>query len=253
MNQIKKDNVYAQEAGAKISQIKELIEKIKFEVKLKLVRGHEDPTGQHNIQLLKYLIKECGIKSRETAVNIRNFERANNMKYYGNYALMHKGNVVSRAVQETMQVIDGNRAEQEYGKKKIGCGCDFVDAEARNVFNSKVATPPMIKCAHGFNHFGLRDSMIKDNMVEAHCLRCERVETWDHVVKCSETIDIRKVFVEKLLLEILKNKDEVEANLIMSFFKDILRCLEDGTKEDCETNQYHVGMKELFRGYAALD
>ena len=46
MNQIKKSNACAQEAGAEISRIKELIEKIKFEVKLKLVRGHEDPTGQ---------------------------------------------------------------------------------------------------------------------------------------------------------------------------------------------------------------
>ena len=43
VNQIKKSNVYTQEAGAEISRIKELLEKIKFDVKLKLVRGHEDP------------------------------------------------------------------------------------------------------------------------------------------------------------------------------------------------------------------
>ena len=105
-----------------------------------------------------------------------------------------------------------------------------------------------MKCAHGFNHFGLRDSMINDNMVEAYCPRCESVEKWDHVVKCSETIDMRKTFMEKLLVEILKNKDEVEVNLTMSFGEDILRNLEYDTEEDYETNQQHVGMKELFRG-----
>ena len=121
------------------------------------MRGHEDPTEQCSVQLLKCLIKKCDMKSRDARVNIINFEKVTDVKWYGNYAPMHKGNVVSREVQETIRVIDGKIAEKQCGKKKIGLRCDFVDAEARNVFNSKVVTASMIKCAHGFNHFGLRD------------------------------------------------------------------------------------------------
>ena len=43
---------------------------------------------------------------------MRNYERITNIKYYGNYALMCKGIVVSRAIQEVIQVIDRKRAEQ---------------------------------------------------------------------------------------------------------------------------------------------
>ena len=51
----------------------------------------------------------------------------------------------------------------------------------------------------------------------------------------------------------LKNKEEVEVNSIMSFCEEILRYLEDGLKEDHETNQYYVRIKSFFRGYAVLD
>ena len=46
VNQIKKSDVCGQEAGAKIEWIKELIEKIKFEIKLKLERQGSAYTHQ---------------------------------------------------------------------------------------------------------------------------------------------------------------------------------------------------------------
>ena len=94
----------------------------------------------------------------------------------------------------------------------------------------------MIKCAHGFNQFGLRDSMINENMVEVYCPRCDSIETWDHVIRYPEMIAMRKKFMEKLLLEMLKNRDDVEVNLIMSFCEDILQYLEDDIEDEYETN-----------------
>lgn len=94
------------------------------------------------------------MKSRDARVNIRNFERVTNVKHYGNHTLMHKGTIVSRVMQETIRVIDRKKADQQHGEQNEGCRYESVDAEARNVFNSKVVTPSMIKCAHGFNHFG---------------------------------------------------------------------------------------------------
>ena len=74
------------------------------------------------------------------------------------------------------------------------------------MFNSKVATPSVIKCVCTFNRFGLRNSIINNNIAEACCPRCESVETWDRAVKCSEAVNMRKKFMEKLLLEMLKKK-----------------------------------------------
>ena len=35
---------------------------------------------------------------------------------------------------------------------------------------------------------------------------------------------------------------------MLSFVEDMLRCLENAENEECETNQYLIGMKELFLG-----
>ena len=49
MSHLRRTNDYAQESGAEISRIKELLQRIKFEVKIKLVRGHENPTQQFDL------------------------------------------------------------------------------------------------------------------------------------------------------------------------------------------------------------
>ena len=137
--------------------------------------------------------------------------------------------------------------ERRYAKKKLGYKYDFIDTKARNLFNSNEVTPSIIKYAHRFNHFGLRDSMINNNMVEAYCLRCDNIETWDHVIKCKETIKLRKEFIEKLLVELLKQRaDGVDMNVIIAFYENILRYLEEEEEEEYKTNQNYVGMKELF-------
>ena len=76
---------------------------------------------------------------------------------------------------------------------------------------------------------------------------------WDHVVKCKETINLRKEFIEDLLLKMIKNKGTVNVNEIISFCEDILVCLENDYKDKHETNQQHVGMIELFRKHVVND
>lgn len=88
-------------------------------------------------------------------------------------------------------------------------------------------------------------------MIDDHCPRCQEVETWDHVIKCKETIILRKEFMKKLLLELLKNREFVDVNEIMSFCEDILVHLENDQEVEYETNQQCIGMMELFRGCVA--
>ena len=47
MRNILKSNEYAQEAGAEISMIKRLLRKIKFDVNIHLVCGHENEIEQY--------------------------------------------------------------------------------------------------------------------------------------------------------------------------------------------------------------
>ena len=108
------------------------------------------------------------------------------------------------------------------------------------MFKLKDVTPSMLKCSHGFNHYGVRDSMFNDNMVEAYCPRCESIETWDHVARCPRTIEMRKKFMQNLMLEMLKNREKVEVNAMMPMCEDML-------------NQHHVGMAELFRSFVMID
>ena len=55
--------------------------------------------------------------------------------------------------------------------------------------------------------------------------------------------------MEKLLLKLLKNKGKVNVNEIMSFCEDILLYLNSKDEDEYETNQIHLGMKNIFRGY----
>ena len=57
---------------------------------------------------------------------------------------------------------------------------------------------------------------------------------------------MRKEFIEKLLLKMLKNKGVIDINEIMSFCEDILDYLEGDDEEEHETNQHLVEMIELF-------
>ena len=129
--------------------------------------------------------------------------------------------------------------------------------EERNTFQTGKVTTSMIKCAHGFNHYGLREAIINDDMVESMCPWCEKVETWDHVIKCQNTIEIRKEFIKEIVIELARNKPkEVHIEEIMSFVEDTLRCLENEEEEEDEEheiNQQHVGMQELFRGCVVID
>ena len=79
----------------------------------------------------------------------------------------------------------------------------------------------------------------------------------NHNIKCKEIIAIKKNFIEKLLIELMRNKREADANKVIGFCKDILQCLEEERENkiegEYERNQHSIGMKEQFRGYIARD
>ena len=99
------------------------------------------------------------------------------MKFYGNYELKREKGVKLRAINEIMWIIDTEYSENEYVKKKHGYKYDFIDKKARNTFKVGRVIISMIKYVYGYNHYGKRDKMINDYMVETICPRCELIKT----------------------------------------------------------------------------
>ena len=79
--------MYAQEAGAEIAMIKKLLEKIKFEVEIELVRGYEKEIETYRQQTLKHLICECNQSARRTREEIYKRDNISNIKFYSSYSL----------------------------------------------------------------------------------------------------------------------------------------------------------------------
>ena len=145
--------------------------------------------------------------------------------------------------------------EKQRTEKKHRCKADFIDVEARNTFQVNKVITSIIKCAHGCNHYGLRDALINNNVVEANCPQCDQLETSDHVIRHSHTIKMRREFIKELATELVKKKPEgANVEMIISFAEDIMHCFEQEENEDkYETNQHFIGMKELFRGHMVVD
>jgi len=251
MSAIKKSNEYVKESGAEIARIKRLLKKIKFDIEINLIRGHENNIGEYRRNPTKHLIKNCDARARIKRENIEIEESENNIKWYGNYALTRNNVAQIQSTNAVLRMIDAQEEELRYAKKKYGYKVDFIDLEARNTFSVNKVTTSMIKCANGFNYYGLRHAMINNNMIEANCPRCNQVETWDHVVWCSDTVRLRREFITELLLELLAERnEEVSIDNIMAFGEDIVQYLEyEEDEEEYETSQWLIGMKELFRGY----
>ena len=218
------------------------------------MKGHEKQIGTHDQHPLKQLMRECDMRARKTREEIREKMNENNIKFHGSYSITRKGELHSREIKEVIRISYAGEKKEEYAKNKCGYRKDFIDMEVKNVFATGKATTPMIKCSRGFNHCRLWEAMINNNMVEAMRPRCEEVETWEHVIKCEKTIELRIKFIKELVIELARNKPkEVHVEETMSFAEDILRYLENEEDEECEMDQQRAGMKELFRGYMVID
>jgi len=169
---IKKSNEYAKESGVEIARIKRILKRIKFDVEIKLIPGHGNNIGSYRDNPLKHLIKKCDERARRKRENIELEEARDNIKYYGNYVLSKNDIVQMRSTNAVLRIVDAMEEEKSHAKKKYGYKADFIDLEARNAFSTNKVTTSMIKCANGFNHYGLRHAMINKEMIEANCPCC---------------------------------------------------------------------------------
>ena len=151
---------------------------------------------------------------------------------------MKNGIIQMRSVKEMLRVIGLKEEERKHAKKKLECELDFVDLEAKNSFQANKVSTSIVKYAHRYNYYQLRHSITNSNLIEANCLRCNHVETWDYVVEYRDTVNLRREFMTELSLELLAEKnDKVSVDNVKTFGKDIMRCLECEEDEvECKTS-----------------
>ena len=75
-----------------------------------------------------------------------------------------------RVIKVAIWDIDAEISERKYARMKLKENIDVYNVEARNAFvKSKVITS-IIKYAYGINLYGVRNSMINNQMCRSECL-----------------------------------------------------------------------------------
>ena len=109
-------------------------------------------------------MKGCDEEARKIRENCITKERETNIKHVGKCSLEIRGKIVTNSVKEAIRIADANESLREHAKQKHEHDADFIDAKARETFSNKKVTASMIKCAHGYNHYRMRDAAINKNM-----------------------------------------------------------------------------------------
>ena len=185
---------------------------------------------------MQHLLKEYNKDTKKFNLNIEEKELENNIKFIGKCALEIKGRIANGAIKEVVWKVDTIESEYEYRISKIEHNSEYANIVDRNAFLANKITVLIIKCINSFNLCGLREEMMKNNKINGKCLRCSYPENWEDIVQCSSTIELRKVFIKELLVEMLKNKLKMVNQLdIFNIKEDILKFLNEDDEGNYET------------------
>ena len=142
---------------------------------------------------LQHLLKECDEEAKTLRKNVEEKALETNINFLCKCTVKVKGRIANGAIKEVVWKVDAIESKNECVKGKIGHNAEYVDVEARNAFPKNKITASIIKCANGYNQYGMRDEMMNKNRVCSECPRCSRPESWEFVVQCRKTIEMRKV------------------------------------------------------------
>ena len=162
--------------------------------------------------------------------------------------------IPTNSVKEAIRNREAEIKLREYASEKFQHNIEFIDLEARDAFKCKDVTPSLIKCAHGYNQYGVRDAMINGRLTEMECPRCNEIETWEHVIKCRFVRPMQREFIKNLTLDLLNENDaNIDDEIILNLIEDIVVYFDDGDEDEYESSQQYIGMMNLFRGFIVKD
>ena len=141
------------------------------------------------------------------------------------------------SVKEVIWIVDAEDSLREYVKKKYKHNTEFVDIKARNAFSNKGIIASIITCSHGYNYYSMRNEIINQSLIDSECPRCNKLEIWDHVIKCPTTKELQWEFIKETAKEMIKkNKGEINVEEILDMLEGIVNYLQNGDPDEYETN-----------------
>ena len=178
--------------------MKNILKSMKFDIEFKFTRMQKDRQCDIQCQPLETLLKVCDGKAKESLEKSYLNERETNIKFVGLASLEIKGRMVTNSVKEAMRIEDAKMSLKSYIEDKFQHNHHVIDFEVRNAFKCKEVTVPVLKCAYGCNYYGIRNALINDDLIEKECLRCNAIETWDHIVRCPKVRSKQREFIINL-------------------------------------------------------
>ena len=100
-----------------------------------------------------------------------------NIKYVGYHSMRINDEISTNSVKEAIRNRDAEIVFKEYASEKFKHNVEFLDLDARDAFRCKDVTPSVIKCAHGFNQYSIRDAMMNGRLTGMECPRYNEIET----------------------------------------------------------------------------
>ena len=131
---------------------------------------------------MKYYIARA--KEIRNSINTR--QGKHNMKYYSNFALLHKREIASRLVNKLIRSINTNNIEMKYFKRKLEGKEDLIDFSTRKGINNISKSAAAIKCYYGLNYYRQCDYKINQGISTNEYLRYSSREIWEYIIQYPE-------------------------------------------------------------------
>ena len=106
IKEINKSNEYAQESGAEIAMIKQIMKQLNFEVEIKLMKGYEIGIMRYENELVKWLTRQCDEEAEKAREDAKKMNRLSNLKHFGRCSIKRDSVVQMRSIKEMVRVID---------------------------------------------------------------------------------------------------------------------------------------------------
>ena len=190
----------------------------------------------------------CHNKANKARIKHKKGQYSSLVKPNSVYLIYHKGTLFNRTVAEGVREINAKVAELDYIASQYKEKWEYIDAEARNYFRSRLSAGKL-KYITGFNHHGSWNKQINKGRTESKCPRCQETEDWIHVITY-QTYErkVKSDLIRKIAKDIKQIPGwEKEEKSIIVMLMDIHQYLTNETQ--LKSMQGIIGIKGLFWGF----
>ena len=91
------------------------------------VKGHGQCRATFEQDSGTHIIKYCDSKAKEVQIKVHEKAERNNIRFYRDYVILHKGNSILSYTNKTIRMIDAIEEKQRYIQEKFRINSDLID------------------------------------------------------------------------------------------------------------------------------